>query len=62
MPVVGFLRSTTATSSAHLVAAFRQGLNEVGFVEGQSVVVDTAGPTIRMIGCRDWWPRWFAAV
>ena len=29
MPVVGFLRSTTATSAAHLVAAFRQGLNEV---------------------------------
>ena len=39
MPVVGFLRSTTATSAAHLVAAFRQGLNEVGFVEGQSVAV-----------------------
>src|SRR5262249_15557321 len=40
MPVVGFLRSTTATSAAHLVAAFRQGLNEVGFVEGQSVAID----------------------
>jgi ABC-type uncharacterized transport system substrate-binding protein len=40
MPVIGFLRSTTATSAAHLVAAFRQGLNEMGFVEGQSVAVD----------------------
>jgi putative ABC transport system substrate-binding protein len=40
MPVVGFLRSTTATSAAHLVAAFRQGLTEMGFVEGQSVAVD----------------------
>jgi hypothetical protein len=40
MPVVGLLRSTTATSAAHLVAAFRQGLNEVGFVEGQSVAID----------------------
>jgi ABC-type uncharacterized transport system substrate-binding protein len=40
MPVVGFLRSTTAASAAHLVAAFRQGLNETGFVEGQNVVVD----------------------
>jgi ABC-type uncharacterized transport system substrate-binding protein len=40
MPVVGFLRSTTATSAAHLVAAFRQGLNETGFVESQNVVVD----------------------
>jgi putative ABC transport system substrate-binding protein len=40
LPVVGFLRSTTATSAAHLVAAFRQGLNEMGFVEGQSIAVD----------------------
>jgi putative ABC transport system substrate-binding protein len=40
MPVVGFLRSTTAASAAHLVAAFRQGLNETGFVEGQTVAID----------------------
>jgi putative tryptophan/tyrosine transport system substrate-binding protein len=40
MPVVGFLRSTTAAGAAHLVAAFRQGLNEAGFVEGQNVVVE----------------------
>src|SRR5262245_11129838 len=40
MPVVGFLRSTTATSAAHLVTAFRQGLSETGFVEGQSVAID----------------------
>ena len=40
MPVVGFLRNTTAASAADLVVAFRQGLNEMGFVEGQSVVVD----------------------
>ena len=26
MPVIGFLRSTTAAGSAHLVTAFRQGL------------------------------------
>jgi putative ABC transport system substrate-binding protein len=29
-PVVGFLRNTSAVSSAHLVTAFRQGLQEVG--------------------------------
>src|SRR6476660_6500879 len=40
MPVIGFLRSTTASGSAHLVGAFRQGLNEVGFVEGQSVSIE----------------------
>src|SRR5262245_1750668 len=40
LPVVGFLRSTAAASSAHLVDAFRQGLTEAGFVEGQNVAID----------------------
>jgi putative tryptophan/tyrosine transport system substrate-binding protein len=40
MPVVGFLRSTPAEPFANIVAAFRQGLNETGFVEGQNVVIE----------------------
>ena len=40
MPVVGLLRMTSATDSAHLVAAFREGLSESGFVEGQNVAID----------------------
>ena len=40
MPVVGFLRSTSAAGSAHLVRAFRQGLNEAGYVEGQNVAIE----------------------
>ena len=40
MPVIGFLRSTTAAGSVHLVAAFRQGLNEAGFIEGQNMAID----------------------
>jgi putative tryptophan/tyrosine transport system substrate-binding protein len=40
MPVVGFLRSTSAADSTHLVTAFRQGLKEAGFVEGQNVAVE----------------------
>jgi len=39
MPVIGFLRVTSAADSAHLVAAFRQGLKESGFVEGQNVTI-----------------------
>jgi putative tryptophan/tyrosine transport system substrate-binding protein len=35
MPVVGFLRSTSAADSTHLVIAFREGLKEAGIVEGQ---------------------------
>jgi len=40
MPVVGFLRSTGADGFEHLVAAFRKGLNEAGFVEGQNVAIE----------------------
>jgi len=40
VPVVGFLRSTPAEPFANLVLAFRQGLNETGFVEGQNVAVE----------------------
>ena len=40
MPVVGFLRSSSLTDSRHLVTAFRQGLNEAGFVEGQNVAIE----------------------
>jgi ABC-type uncharacterized transport system substrate-binding protein len=40
LPVIGFLRSTSLADAAHLVAAFRQGLKEAGFVEGQNVVIE----------------------
>ena len=40
MPVIGFLRSTSLATSAHLVTAFRQGLKEAGFVEGQNVAIE----------------------
>ena len=40
MPVIGFLRSTSAAGFEHLVVAFEQALKEVGFIEGQNVVID----------------------
>jgi ABC-type uncharacterized transport system substrate-binding protein len=40
MPVIGFLRSTSLTDAVHLVDAFRQGLKEGGFVEGQNVAIE----------------------
>jgi putative tryptophan/tyrosine transport system substrate-binding protein len=40
MPVIGFLRSTTAADSTPLVSAFRQGLKETGYVEGQNVTIE----------------------
>jgi putative ABC transport system substrate-binding protein len=40
MPVVGFLNARSPIDTAHLVAAFRRGLAENGYVEGQSVTID----------------------
>src|SRR4051812_36177750 len=40
MPVIGFLRSTSAAGSAHIVTAFRNGLREAGFVEGQNIAIE----------------------
>jgi putative tryptophan/tyrosine transport system substrate-binding protein len=40
MPVIGFLRLTTAASAAHLLAAFRHGLGEQGFAEGRNVTIE----------------------
>ena len=40
MPVVGFLRSTSANASAELVAALRRGLTEAGYIEGQNIAIE----------------------
>jgi putative ABC transport system substrate-binding protein len=40
MPLIGFLSSRSPEESAHLVAAFRQGLSESGYVEGQNVMIE----------------------
>src|SRR5215831_13625705 len=40
MPVIGFLSTRMANESAHLVAAFRRGLAENGYLEGQNVAVE----------------------
>ena len=39
-PVIGFLHSASAGPSASRVSAFRQGLRDTGYVEGQNVAVE----------------------
>ena len=40
MPVIGFLSGTTSAPFAHLVAAYRQGLREIGYVEGRNAAIE----------------------
>jgi putative ABC transport system substrate-binding protein len=40
MPVIGFLNTRAPEQDAHLLAAFRQGLQENGYVEGRNVAIE----------------------
>ena len=40
LPVVGLLSSTSPQAYASRIAAFRQGLNSSGYVEGRNVMID----------------------
>jgi putative ABC transport system substrate-binding protein len=40
MPIIGFLNGASAAGYAPMVAAFRRGLKELGYVEGQNVAIE----------------------
>ena len=55
MPVIGFLTSGSPPlegGSDHNLAAFRTGVEEVGFVEGKDVVIDYKWARGNSTGCR----------
>jgi putative ABC transport system substrate-binding protein len=41
MPVIGFLSAVSPGPFAHRLAAFRQGLNETGYVEGRNLTIES---------------------
>jgi putative tryptophan/tyrosine transport system substrate-binding protein len=40
MPIVGVLYTSSPAAAPHLTLAFRQGLSDTGFIEGQNVRIE----------------------
>ena len=40
MPVVGFLHTGSPAEFAHVVAAFKEGLNEAGYADGKNIAIE----------------------
>ena len=40
MPVIGFLGSASPQSYTHVVTAFREGLKQAGYIEGQNIAIE----------------------
>jgi putative tryptophan/tyrosine transport system substrate-binding protein len=40
MPVIGYLNARSAESDVTMLAAFRRGLGEMGYVEGRNVTIE----------------------
>jgi len=59
MPVVGFIRDGSAEANAGNAAAFRKGLNETGYVEGQNVTVEYHWLGVNTIACQRCWAIWW---
>jgi putative tryptophan/tyrosine transport system substrate-binding protein len=54
MPVIGFLGSASPGPFETRLTAFRQGLSEIGYVEGQNLAIEYRWAEEAMIG----WPHW----
>jgi hypothetical protein len=49
MPVIGYLSSGSPQSFATRLAAFRRGLEETGYREGQSVTIESADSVMALL-------------
>ena len=54
MPVIGFLNGQSPESFADLLGAFHRGLNETGYVEGQSATTEYRWAEVMLTDCLNW--------
>jgi hypothetical protein len=55
-PVIGFLGFGSFDTFPLYLVAFRKGLNELGFIEGQNVTIEYRWAEGNTIGCLNWQP------
>ena len=58
MPMIGLLSGVSPEPTAPYVAAFRQGLGETGWVEGQNLKIEYQWAEFQYTGYPDWPPIW----
>ena len=58
VPRIGFLRVTSPSDRPPLLDAFRHRLRELGWVEGQNIVIDYRYAEGRVDRLPDWRPSW----
>jgi putative ABC transport system substrate-binding protein len=61
IPVVGLLHGGSPDLFANLVRAFRQGLKETGYIEGQNLAIEYRWAGVITTSCRHWRPILFIA-
>jgi hypothetical protein len=60
MPVIGFLNPTAPEAFAEPMRGLRQGLKDVGYVEGENLTIEYRWPRAAPLHCRRWPPIWYA--
>ena len=58
IPRIGFLAGNLSTGQ-HRAVAFRQGLHDLGYIEGRNIVVEYRDAKGETVGSPRWRPNWW---